>query len=196
MTTQQIQNLLQYLGYYTIRVDGISGPGTEQATKDFQAAEGLEDDGIPGKLTQAALLDAVAKGRFKQTSTQPETGDGTQPLWWQDIRYFTREEFRCKCGGKYCNGFPAEPSETLVRLADQVRKHFGSPMIVSSGLRCQQHNDNQPGSVPNSRHIVGKAVDFSVIGHNAVEVLSYVVTLPEIRYAYQIDGSYVHMDVL
>lgn len=36
MTLQQIQNLLQYLGYYTIRVDGISGPGTEQAVRGFR----------------------------------------------------------------------------------------------------------------------------------------------------------------
>lgn len=197
MTIYQIQCLLAYLGYYTITVDGIWGPASEQATRDFQKAEGLEVDGIPGKLTQPALVKAVSEGKFKPKEIQAETdNDGAEELWWKDIKYFTREEFRCKCGGKYCNGFPAEPSETLVRLADQVRKHFGSPMIVSSGLRCQQHNDNQPGSVPNSRHIVGKAVDFSVIGHNAVEVLSYVVTLPEIRYAYQIDGSYVHMDVL
>ena len=42
MTLLQIQCLLQYLGYYTITVDGIWGPGSEQATKDFQAAEGLE----------------------------------------------------------------------------------------------------------------------------------------------------------
>lgn len=76
MTIQQIQNLLQYLGYYTITVDGIWGPGSEQATKDFQAAEGLEDDGIPGKLTQAALLDAVANGRFKAAdTTQPDSED-------------------------------------------------------------------------------------------------------------------------
>lgn len=31
MTIKQIQNLLQYLGYYTITVDGISGPGTRAA---------------------------------------------------------------------------------------------------------------------------------------------------------------------
>lgn len=195
MTIQQIQNLLQYLGYYTIRVDGISGPGTRAAVTAFQKDfGGLVVDGIPGDATQKALRHAVAYG-IDRPDTSTETAKPPDDFW-ADIQYFTREEFRCKCGGKYCNGFPAEPSETLVRLADQVRKHFGSPMIVSSGLRCQQHNDNQPGSVPNSRHIVGKAVDFSVIGHNAVEVLSYVVTLPEIRYAYQIDGSYVHMDVL
>lgn len=195
MTVKQIQNLLQYLGYYTITVDGISGPGTRAAVTAFQKDfGGLVVDGIPGDATQKALRHAVAYGNDRP-DTSTETAKPTDDFW-ADIQYFTREEFRCKCGGKYCNGFPAEPSETLVRLADQVRKHFGSPMIVSSGLRCQQHNDNQPGSVPNSRHIVGKAVDFSVIGHNAVEVLSYVVTLPEIRYAYQIDGSYVHMDVL
>lgn len=195
MTVFQIQCLLAYLGYYTIPVDGITGPGTRAAVTAFQKDfGGLVVDGIPGDATQKALRHAVAYG-IDRPDTSTETAKPPDDFW-ADIQYFTREEFRCKCGGKYCNGFPAEPSETLVRLADQVRKHFGSPMIVSSGLRCQQHNDNQPGSVPNSRHIVGKAVDFSVIGHNAVEVLSYVVTLPEIRYAYQIDGSYVHMDVL
>lgn len=87
MTIQQIQNLLQYLGYYTITVDGIWGQGSEQATKDFQAAEGLEDDGIPGKLTQAALLDAVAKGRFKQTSNKNPTSDSDESgvYGWEGI---------------------------------------------------------------------------------------------------------------
>ena len=75
MKIQQIQNLLQYLGYYTITVDGIWGPASTQATKDFQHDNGLEDDGIPGKLTQAALLDAVAKGRFKAADTTQPTVD-------------------------------------------------------------------------------------------------------------------------
>ena len=194
MTLQQIQNLLQYLGYYTIRVDGISGPGTEQAVRGFQAAEGLEDDGIPGKLTQAALLDAVAKGRFKQTSTQPETGDGTQPLWWQDIRYFTREEFRCKCGGKYCNGFPAEPQEGMVRAIDNVREHFGKAFTPNSGVRCPTHNANV-GGVSNSRHLYGKAVDFHVPGKTAAQVLAYLATLPGLGYCYAIDANNVHMDI-
>ena len=188
MTTAQIQHLLAYLGYYTLAVDGISGPGTRAAVIAFQKDfGGLTADGIPGDATQKALRHAVAYG-----VEQPETAK--PPDFWDGIQYFTREEFRCQCGGRYCSGFPAEPSEKLVRLADQVREHFGSPMIVSSGLRCQQHNDNQPGSVPNSRHILGKAVDFSVRGHNAREVLNYV-TILDIRYAYQIDGSYVHMDV-
>ena len=106
MTIFQIQCLLAYLGYYTITVDGIWGPGSEQATKDFQAAEGLEDDGIPGKLTQAALLDAVANGRFKQDDAQPESGPSTEDDIWAESKYFVRAEFACPCGR--CGGFPVE----------------------------------------------------------------------------------------
>lgn len=163
MTLLQIQCLLQYLGYYTIRVDGISGPGTEQAVRDFQDAEGLEADGIPGKLTQAALLDAVANGRFKQDNAQPDSEEtGTEALWWNDIKYFTREEFRCQCKGKYCNGFPYEPEEMLVKICDEIRRRAGVPVSIvtdgGSGVRCPTHNANV-GGVSNSLHLYGKAAD-------------------------------------
>ena len=196
MTLLQIQCLLQYLGYYTITVDSIWGPGTKQATKDFQAAEGLEDDGIPGKLTQAALLDAVANGRFKAAdTTQPDSEEtGTEALWWNDIKYFTREEFRCKCGGKYCNGFPAEPQEGMVRAIDNVREHFGKAFTPNSGVRCPTHNANV-GGVSNSRHLYGKAVDFHVPGKTAAQVLAYLATLPGLGYCYAIDADNVHMDI-
>lgn len=195
MTIQQIQNLLQYLGYYTIKVDGIWGQGSEQATRDFQEAEGLEVDGDPGKLTQAALLDAVAKGRFKQTSTQPETGDGTQPLWWQDIRYFTREEFRCKCGGKYCKGYPHEPDERMVRIADQLRKNLGVPITIVSGLRCKTWNSIQ-GGVSNSQHMYGEAADIYARGVSQSRVEAELDKIGGVRYHYAIKGSNnVHFDV-
>ena len=191
MTLQQIQNLLQYLGYYTIQVDGLPGPGTTAAVKAFQADNGLDADGIPGQLTQKALVDAVAKGRFKP-SDRPQEGQGED--FWADIKYFTREEFRCKCGGKYCNGFPAEPQEGMVRALDTVRAHFGKAIIPNSGVRCPTHNANV-GGVSTSRHLSGKAVDFAVPGLSADMVLSYVQHRNGIRYAYAIDASYVHMDI-
>ena len=98
------------------------------------------------------------------------------------------------CGGKYCNGFPKEPDAKLIKVADRVRAHFGSAAIVSSGVRCEVHNANV-GGVPNSRHLTGKAMDFCVVGKTAEQVLEYVWQQPEIRYAYDIDGTYVHMDV-
>ena len=100
----------------------------------------------------------------------------------------------CNCGGKYCNGFPAEPDPVLVKAADRVRGHFGAVAYVSSGVRCVRHNANV-GGVPNSRHLSGKAMDFCVSGKTAEEVLAFVQQQPEIAYSYAIDSYYVHMDV-
>lgn len=191
MTTLQIQSLLTYLGYDPGEVDGIPGKNTRRAVLEFQAAEGLASDGSPGPLTQAALLDAVANGRFRVDDAK--TIDGSTGTWWDSIRYFTREEFRCPC--PRCGGFPVEPDETLVRLADRVREHFGAPANVSSGVRCQAHNDELSGSAKNSYHLRGKAMDFCVRGVSGAKLLAYVKT-QQVHYAYQISGSdYVHMDV-
>lgn len=192
MTTRQIQNLLQYLGYYTIQVDGLPGPGTTAAVKAFQADNGLDADGIPGQLTQKALVDAVAKGRFKP-SDRPQEGQGED--FWSDIKYFTREEFRCQCGGKYCNGYPAEPDERMVRIADQLRKNLGVPITIVSGLRCRTWNAIQ-GGVSNSQHMYGEAADIYAMGVSQSRVEAELDKIGGVRYHYAIAGSSnVHFDV-
>ena len=111
------------------------------------------------------------------------------------VRYFRRDEdgIRCPCGR--CGGFPVEPSETLMRLADRVRTMAGAPATVSSTVRCAAHNAELKGSVPNSRHLLGRAMDFSVRGWSSGKLLALVQKQPEVHYAYAIDGQYVHMDV-
>ena len=192
MTIEQKQCLLRYLGYYAGAIDGIWGEASQQATISFQRAymEPTQVDGIFGAATERRILEVVATGeKPKEESVIVDTA----PDRWKDIRYFTREEFLCPCGK--CGVFPVEPDETLVRLADRVREHFGAPATVSSGVRCQAHNDELPGSVPNSYHVRGKAMDFCVRGVSGAKLLAYVQTQP-VHYAYQISGSdFVHMDV-
>lgn len=194
MTIKQSQNLLAYLGYYVGNIDGIWGAGSKTACKAFQKDFGLDADGIAGDATQKALKHSVCYGIEKKATTEETTETETTGTFWDEIKYFTREEFKCKCGGKYCNGYPAEPQELLVRAAVKVREHFGVPVTISSGLRCPTHNANNKG-VYNSRHLSGKAMDFSVRGFNATSVLPYVQSLSEIRYAYAIDSNWVHMDI-
>lgn len=181
MTDVQKQCLLKYLGYYTGAVDGIFGSKSIQATKNFQADYGMEVRGVFDSATEETVLQALTGAAGKAAD------------FWGEIRYFKKDEFRCRCG-KFCNGFPAEPERGLLLLADRVRGHFGAPMIVSSGVRCSQHNANVGGAAA-SRHMSGKAVDFTVKGKTAAEVLVFVQAQPEVRYAYAIDGSYVHMDI-
>ena len=155
MDTRQIQALLVYLGYDPGEVDGLPGKNTRRAVLAFQAQEGLEQDGSPGPLTQATLLEAVANGRFlAEDTTAPEQATGT---FWDEIKYFKKSEFACKCG-KYCNGYPAEIDMNMVKIADQIRNRIGKPITINSGIRCKTHNANV-GGVSNSQHILGKAAD-------------------------------------
>lgn len=192
MTTKQVQLLLSYLGYDPGELDGIQGKNTRAAVKAFQTAEGLETDGIAGEKTQAALRNAVAAGRFAKDDS-PEN-DGKTGTFWDEIRYFGRADpyIGCPCGA--CGGFPAEPSEKLMRLADKVRTAAGRPMVPTSTVRCPAHNA-AVGGVAGSRHLKGTAMDFYIPGMSANQVLAMVRGFPEVVYCYAINDTAVHMDV-
>ncbi|SMG18046.1 N-acetylmuramoyl-L-alanine amidase [Corynebacterium pollutisoli] len=50
-----LQEQLQELGFYSHRVDGHFGPGTYEALSNYQLNSGLQDDGVCGPDTLAAL---------------------------------------------------------------------------------------------------------------------------------------------
>lgn len=185
MTSEQKQHLLAYLGFYTEAVDGIWGPASRQATENFQNRYMKKTDGLFGPETETVIRQVIGSGE----ETVPE------PDFWQQIRYFDREEFRCTCGGRGCDGFPAEPAERLVRNAEAARIHFGSVADVSSGVRCTLRNRELPGSAANSLHLRGKAMDFRIRGIDAGTLLAFVKTLPEVDEAYAIDSQFVHIGV-
>lgn len=183
-------------------VDGLAGNLTVFSTKSYQTKNGLSGSGRINKETlaklgvdiKAASASTLANNPIVSTpSTGTSAGTANNTDDWSDILYFTKAEFKCKCGGKYCNGFPVQPSKELAKKADMVRKHFNAPMTVSSGIRCKTHNANV-GGVYNSYHMTGKAMDFCVRGKSADQVLAYVKTIG-VRYCYKINESYVHMDV-
>lgn len=198
MTIKQTQSLLTYLGYNPGAVDGADGANTQAAVRRFQQAEGLGVDGIAGSKTQAALLAAVAAGRVyvppDGDSGTGGTSGGAGGSWWSDIKYFTRDEpyIACPCGR--CGGFPVEPAEKLMRLADAVREDAGNPMVPTSTVRCDAHN-REVGGVWNSRHLLGHAMDFRIPGLSAAEVLSIVRQQKNVVYCYAIDAQHVHMDI-
>ena len=171
-TKEEISALQRLLG---VAADGLAGPVTEGATAALQEERGLPVTGRMDDATRAAL--------------EEEGKD-----FWADIRYFTREELRCKCGGRYCDGFPAEPKEAAVRLADRARAHFGRPGHNVSFLRCREWNRLQ-GGVANSQHMYGEAMDLRIEGVSAGELYSFLKKQPEVRYTYEINGTNVHFDI-
>ena len=131
------------------------------------------------------------------SNTVPGVGNvNDNDEWWCDIMYFTRQEFACKCGGRYgngCTGYPHSINFTIVRSLDTIREHFNSSVTINSGLRCREHNA-AVGGVSNSYHMIGQAADFVVSGYKNSAVVEYCKTLPGYKYAYT-EGSYVHLEV-
>ena len=200
MTITQKQCLLTYLGYDTGGVDGVWGDKSRQATEKFQNDYSLEPDGVFGDATMARIKEAIASG---EQSVVKENLTASAD-WWKDIRYFTREEFRCPCGK--CGGFPVEPNETIVREMDRMREYFGKAVIVvppdghsgGSGVRCAAYNATLTGSSPNSTHLQGKAADFSIPGVSSDAIKTYLAgrqSAGAIKYWYQITSSAFHANV-
>ena len=198
MTIKQQQHLLGYLGYYNGQIDGQWGRMSTEACRAFQSGYGLTPDGICGTMTQKMLIGAISGTAAKvelPTEAEPDTVDKPKTgTFWNEIRYFTREEFRCKCGGRYCNGYPAEMQEAVVKIADAARAHFGRPAHVISGLRCRQWNAHE-GGVANSQHMYGEAIDLRIDGVGSEELRQFVATQPGHRYSYCINSTNVHFDI-
>lgn len=179
MTIKQQQHLLAYLGYYVGTVDGIFGSGSREACKSFQRDFFQMDSKVDGKCgseTEAALKHAVAYGMpSKKVEADKNVGSKTG-TFWDDIKHFKRSEFKCTCGGKYCNGFPVEPDEQLVRILDKVREKYGKAFSPNSAIRCKKRNA-EVGGVSNSQHLDGIAADISVPGVAPKAVAAYLETL-------------------
>ena len=191
MTDVQKQCLLTFLGYDTGGIGNGWGAGSRKAVEDCQRKLGIGVDGVWGQQTQAAVLRAV--GNWEDRSAEP---DNLADLF-TGLRYWSPEEFRCRCAEyhePYCDGWPALPDRVLLELAEDLRARFGRPAHRSSALRCPRHNRDS-GGVANSRHLTGKALDFFVEGVSGAKLLATVQADPRCRYAYIIDGQWVHMDV-
>lgn len=161
MTAKQKQLILCCFDLLALEdVDGIWGKQSVAATCKLQHSLGITEDGDFGNGTRDAAFAQLASNEpltFDEDVKVPTTG-----TFWDDSEFFDREEFRCQCGGKYCNGFHVEPTEEIVRTVNEIRRRLGVPVSIvdagGSGVRCPQHNANV-GGVPNSNHVDGNAAD-------------------------------------
>lgn len=69
--------------------------------------------------------------------------------------HFRLIEFQCRC----CGCVKLHP-ELLVKL-ENLREAWGSPLLLTSGFRCAQHNRKVDGA-ESSLHLLGQAADVVV----------------------------------
>lgn len=109
---------------------------------------------------------------------------------YSKLDFFREHEFKCKCG--FCDLDVVMDKRLLVAL-DRMRRRFGKPIIVNSGIRCAVHNASE-GGVGNSSHLTGTASDIQVESDRDRFVLlglAIEVGIPRIG----IGLGYLHLDV-
>ncbi|GGF13317.1 hydrolase [Halobacillus andaensis] len=74
---KSVQSDLEAEGYYTSNLDGIFGPLTEEAVRDFQADQGLAVDGLVGPETESALSNSDDSTNEETTTEEPTTEEPT-----------------------------------------------------------------------------------------------------------------------
>ncbi len=171
---------------YAERINGAA-LGADVENIDGTASDGEES----GELTAAALGDDTSENESKAAS-------GLEAGYIS--KNFKLSEFACRCGGEGCDGFNylgAAPLDTaLTAVLQRARDHYGLPVIVTSGIRCDKRNA-QVGGVNGSRHTKGKAADCYIgakAGVKDSELCEWFKQQPEVRYSYTGFGA-VHVDV-
>lgn len=187
LTITTRQTYLKALGFYSGAVDGVEGEKTRAAYRALQEryfTRAQDIDGLYGNNTDILLVNAY---RVK--------------VYCKDFRL---EEFKCKCGGKYCSGYPAILNISLLKNLQILRDKYGATTIHSA-LRCYRHNAASGGAA-NSRHKLGKALDIqnkqTTTESKRKALMAYFRQLANSRYTYcNIGGNYpnmgnsVHIDV-
>lgn len=102
---------------------------------------------------------------------------------------FDPKEFRCDCG--HCSGFPSYMKKVELVNAQKIRDHYKKPMVITSGLRCKASNSASRGSITNSKHLSGYAIDFYMSG--VTDTLANRKAF--IKWAKKLDGTnYIYGD--
>ena len=106
--------------------------------------------------------------------------------------HFEMAEFRCDCTG-YCDGWPAQMNPELLEKIEALRQHYGRPIIITSGVRCEERNA-EVGGVAWSFHKRGDAADLYCPGVAVGDLAQTAKALGMNILLYYASG-YVHVEV-
>lgn len=110
-------------------------------------------------------------------------------------KHFKEEEFYCPCAR--CKADPSRRVPVNPKLLDwleDVRLHFGLPVIINSGVRCAEHN-REVGGVEHSQHVKGNAADIRIRGVCPRVIYSYLNYTHPNECGLGLYTNFVHFDV-
>lgn len=126
-----------------------------------------------------------------------EAVPGTGSYWvnWDGNKYFSLDgrktnfkvrEFACKDGTSQ-----TKIDRELVKLLQQIREHFGQPLVINSGYRTDAYN-SKVGGAKASYHLSGQAADIRISGIAPIKIAAYAESLGV--QGIGLYASFVHVD--
>jgi uncharacterized protein YcbK (DUF882 family) len=103
---------------------------------------------------------------------------------------FTRHELECKCG---CG---AVPSSVLMMKLRELRERLGKPILITSAMRCPEHNERVAHTGENGPHTTGLAVDIACDGKTAFDIIGIAIELDVCGIGVSLHGAskFLHLD--
>jgi len=101
---------------------------------------------------------------------------------------FHRYEFTCNCG---C-GLDTVDVE-LIQIVQRIRDHFGKPVTINSGCRCEFWNTYHEGAM-NSQHLLGRAADLVVKDTKPSDVYEFLCDEYPDRFGFGSYENFTHVD--
>ena len=110
-------------------------------------------------------------------------------------QHFARSEFACQCGNNCPQSQDPTVDVTLIQILEELRRHFNTPITVTSGVRCKSHNASPSvkGSVF-SKHLEGKAADVILKGVTPDRVYKYLFERYPDSYGFGKYETFTHID--
>lgn len=82
----------------------------------------------------------------------------------------------------------------LINILEDIRKHFGKPIFITSAYRTPEYNE-KIGGAKNSQHCKGTAADIKMYMVPASEVQSYLKHKYPNKYGIGSYRNFTHIDV-
>ena len=103
---------------------------------------------------------------------------------------FNITEFHCK--GTTCGCTETLHDPALSSYLQQIRDHFGKPVHITSGYRCEKHNAATANAASRSRHTMGQAADFTISGVKPAEIAKFAESIGVLGIG--LYDNFVHID--
>ena len=81
-------------------------------------------------------------------------------------RNFSTDEMMCHCG---CGESDMDPD--FMKQLQEIRDEMKRPLKISSGVRCEKHNQKVSSTGKNGPHVYRKAADILIAGADALRLI-------------------------